>query len=870
MCWTSRINMHSALIHYRPWPQYQQMLLEQYPYYQLVTHDMHLQYSMNDHQEENYEQSRDEMPSEASDDQNHNADMFRLAFAASSWSKLVLNAEGLFNKLMSTNALPSNEQNLLKNQIEQWLCMKQEYEECIVGDESVSLHGYTENTRRSLERIEEVTETTETDEKTDESNNWARKQLHVRNKNCSSSSLNTSSKSETYETTPDVTDDSDESDVDSENSDFIDKLEESMKQFEIDTDNVVNSMKNGTLKSNDIFPGIYCSKSKNSISENDFNSRSNSPEPHSVCNNFITSVKLSSMSKQSARRASILPNSEMSIELAEFQKRNCQKQLNNNINLQQNNNHDLISFNSNKKTEAYPENNQNCAETLNINVKSENIKVESSLAIDCQHLNTLKTLRIDIIEKQSKVKKIQFNIDLLRKQIVELESAIQRRELFIEEIKQNSAARNTAKQKYREWQSKYEEKYRKYEKLLYCKKSQRNVGDIWSYQEEMDKYKQLLKRYEKKVKDIKNLKQIVDNSAKTLTFSKAAVNKFRKEMEVLKLQLNNEEKYKEELGIEIAECQKRVKQLEDVYNLTPANLKKILSVSEDGKNHRIIVKSDTNECSTETNIKSFCVNDSIREKSNCKNDDDVDEKESLRKEIRELRHIRDLLIKMQCDLSTVKMTPTTKIERHVLHVSEYIECIDAMMEEKNVMICSKADLNQNRSNKLDDNIPVFNRLEKLSHKELVTLIYKYIYKVVDLKESSQELEINNAKMEGDFKSLQMDYEKKLLDFQTTYEKHITMLLSCYPDESSSSVCESKIDRSREIAHLLKENHSLKQRIANYESLIKFDKSALTQAIQPHSIRNTKPVFKPSHQLMHAGPSQKATVFREGNKLVFQK
>ncbi|XP_030381722.1 kinesin-like protein costa isoform X2 [Scaptodrosophila lebanonensis] len=52
---------------------------------------------------------------------------FGLQFAASQWFKLVSNAEGLFSKLITSNALSELE----KEQIEEWMFLKQECEDCL-------------------------------------------------------------------------------------------------------------------------------------------------------------------------------------------------------------------------------------------------------------------------------------------------------------------------------------------------------------------------------------------------------------------------------------------------------------------------------------------------------------------------------------------------------------------------------------------------------------------------------------------------------------------------------------------------------------------------------------------------------------------
>ncbi|KAH8418422.1 hypothetical protein KR222_009865 [Zaprionus bogoriensis] len=62
-----------------------------------------------------------------------NPDNFGLQFAASQWFKLVSNAEGLFAKLVDSNAITELE----KEQIEEWLFLKQECEECLSSNEAL-------------------------------------------------------------------------------------------------------------------------------------------------------------------------------------------------------------------------------------------------------------------------------------------------------------------------------------------------------------------------------------------------------------------------------------------------------------------------------------------------------------------------------------------------------------------------------------------------------------------------------------------------------------------------------------------------------------------------------------------------------------
>ncbi|KAG9431279.1 kinesin-like protein costa [Apis mellifera carnica] len=240
------------MMHYTPWIHHQTMLDNHQcytPYINTVPSYPHNNHEQQHITEEESEQTGDEthdtMTSATSGERSSSADIFRLEFAAAQWSKLVSNAEGLFTKLMTSNILPHTEQD----QIEQWLCMKQEYEECIASDDTGSLQGYTENARRSLERIEEVTET---DEKTDESIHQMERKIEI---NCSSSSE--SELSETNDDDEEEEEEEDHSDVSSENPDFLEKLDECMNKLKIETDRIVDSTRDEFRETNiEIIPTV--------------------------------------------------------------------------------------------------------------------------------------------------------------------------------------------------------------------------------------------------------------------------------------------------------------------------------------------------------------------------------------------------------------------------------------------------------------------------------------------------------------------------------------------------------------------------------------------------------------------------------------
>lgn len=134
-------------------------------------------------------------------------DTFGLEFAAVQWLNLVTNAEELFNRLLHSILLTGEE----KEQIQRWLCLKQECEECVASDEATSFDGHP---RHSLERIEELTEDTENTQDISEGNG--------------------KSSDSQYESDS-------ESDFDYQHPDFEDKLEGYMDCFRDKVDMLIRS-----------------------------------------------------------------------------------------------------------------------------------------------------------------------------------------------------------------------------------------------------------------------------------------------------------------------------------------------------------------------------------------------------------------------------------------------------------------------------------------------------------------------------------------------------------------------------------------------------------------------------------------------------
>lgn len=833
-------------MHYSPWIQHQPILdhqccmqyIDTMPSYQV--HDHERQQLTEEETEQAGEEMHDTMTPATSGERSSSADLFRLEFAASQWSKLVSNAEGLFTKLMTSNILPHTDQD----QIEQWLCMKQEYEECITSDETTSLQGYAENTRRSLERIEEVTET---DEKTDESANQTKL-----NPNCTSSSESELSEvdDEDEEEEEDEEEDDDQSDVSSENPDFLEKLDECMNKFKIETDEIVDSTRDDFREANiEII----------------------SPVMRSVNNNYVPVSRPVPLRNPNSRRNSMLPGSDMCNEVLAFNDslKPCQNQILKNhipeyINpYMLDNRESEININDNINDNFIAIQNDNSPDLLLDALKNSEIS---------EPIKELKALTLNNEAKQTQVKKIQSNLDGAHKRIEELQTTIKIKQRFIADMIKNSDTRSSAKQRFHRKRSKLEEEYYNTRTQLAQAENASMYKDSEekTHKKEIELMKNIAIHYEKRMMDIDMIKQIAGDSAKKVLELEASLNTSKKQMDKLKRQLKREEERKKQLEDELAKDQQKIRELEEKYNLTASKLKEMQSESEDEKHN---TKSKT-DCSDkmknllDVSARISHLDHVLKEKSmDLERTADMDEKEALRHEIRNLRRTRDCLVDEKCNLDEKfqkERTLTTVEERKLLECGETIEAIDAMIEHKNEMICGRKDFDENQSQREKGERMLTERLKKLSHGEIITLFMKYFRKVIDLKESSKNLEVQITELEAHIAHQDwrlMEAEKRMILMQRQYEDKLHHVFRHFAEETSSSGYE-RLDKDSELVRFKKENRALKKRLADVEALLKG--TTPPRAASPCRILQ--------QGLKQITPNTRSTtkVTRQRNKLIIQK
>lgn len=798
-------------MHYGSWIP--QTMLDNHRYYPQYIEDPYR--IRSDHRDEENEQTGDDtLTTATSGERSSSADIFRLEFAATQWSKLVSNAEGLFNKLVASNVLPHNEQD----QVEQWLCMKQEYEECIGSDESSSVPGYAENTRRSLERIEEVTET---DERTDESGNPAEF------RNISDSCTSSSCESEMSE----EADEENESDVSSENPDFMEKLDECMNKFKLETDKLIDEVEDG-----------FREKGLPIISACAYPINNN--------NDYVPIVKPIPIRNPNSRRNSMLPGSEM-----------C---------------NEVIIFNGGFKP---PQKRDDChVKTRNINDNrvykhnSPDVLVDALKSNDTEPIRTLKTLTMNNEAKQNQVKIIQLELDKAHKRIDELQTTIRKKEKFIADMEKNTESRNGGKQKIQRKRLRVKKEYTRWaaaEKTL-C----RNTEDLTS-KREFELCKNMAIDYEKRLLDIEEIRQIAGESAKKVQELETSLNSSKKQMEKLQKQLKKEEERKNLLESELAEDQKKIRELEEKYNLTESKLQEMRSESEDERAHsRALSEQDKNNMMlVSSRISQIdCV---LKEKSmDLEKASDSEEKQALRHEIQNLRRTKDRLVEQKCGLDgklLKEKTLTTDEQRKRLECGETIEMIDAMIEHKNERICGRKNFNKNdNQNASSEKVIIDKHLSRLSEPEMKKLFYAYFRKVIDLKESSRNLEVLTNELEATIlnqeahtRSRLNQQNERFLRLEKEYEHKINSILRHYRSEAGTTRYD-RLDRDSEYMTLKKENRALKKQLAHYDVLLRGN--AITRATSPHRIQQLQ-----LKQIAPPPPENKTTtVTRKKNKLIIQK
>ncbi|KAM3964247.1 LOW QUALITY PROTEIN: kinesin-like protein costa [Aphomia sociella] len=237
--------------------------------------------------------------------------------------------------------------------------------------------------------------------------------------------------------------------------------------------------------------------------------------------------------------------------------------------------------------------------------------------------------------------------------------------------------------------------------------------------------KQYLERVDNSIVDYDTVKEIRRHETNLKTY--------KKQIEQIKRQIRKDEKRKSTLDIEIVKDKLKLDELSE----TSIEVKDRKSNSIKHFTHRI------------TQLDSI-----LKEKTNDLESLELSKEKELmlRKEIKNLRKTRECLHEQRCSLGHKRKmykSLSDSEERKLLECEEAIEAIDTAIEYKNNLICGKSpsaslsDSQDNRESRKGEQM-LMARLDKLSHDEMKTLLYRYFQKVVDLRGACTALEAGAA------------------------------------------------------------------------------------------------------------------------------
>ncbi|XP_076238472.1 kinesin-like protein costa [Calliopsis andreniformis] len=642
-------------------------------------------------------------------------------------------------------------------------------------------------------------------------------------------------------------DEDDQSDASLENSDFQQKLDEYMNKFKIDTDNFVESK----------LPRL-----------SDLDAASNTEWNKDV-------VKPIHSRSPNCRRNSMLPGSEMCKEVLIFN-----GTLKPNQNETNNETTESVNVRVSNSCDPEPITEENLTTQNNNSPGLQNNTPETTEVLES--IKELKSLTLSNEASQTQGKKMDTDLEEVYNHYCEAYSAMKAKVDLILDIHNNFDVLQSAKEKFENQSKELRRKYDKICKQLETETTKRKSKDV-------DVYKSKKVLYKDKLQDIEKLSKIIDDSIKATSALYNSIIAPKEQAEESQTQIR-----KEELEKKLEEDEKKILALAEKLNVTASRLKEIQSDSDDDKND----KSKTEKKNAlHVNAKISHLDHVLKEKSmDLKRTADTIEKEMLRSEIHHLRRTRDRLIDEKCDLDEKfqkEKTLSIVEERKLLEFGEAIEAIDAMIEHKNEMICGKKDFDDNQSQREKGERMLMERLAKLSDGEMRTLFYKYFLKVIDLKESSRNLEVQTAELENHIetqnwqiqtltnalKLTKLEAETRAVVLQKDYQQKLHLMFKHFSEETSSSG-EEGLNKA-EVAKYKSENERLTKLLITYKDIVeKLKKSGyIPNGLIDQYLRKITSISPPPPKLIPVNDHNKrdykkttttTKVTRQRNKLIIQK
>lgn len=389
------------------------------------------------------------------------------------------------------------------------------------------------------------------------------------------------------------------------------------------------------------------------------------------------------------------------------------------------------------------------------------------------------------VNLENKIRTIVNDLDGKKRQISELEKNILSKQELIDEI--NSDQRNKAKRNIRHKVEKARAEKENSEKELKALRktpgsNKEKIKRLEAYIEKQNETLTKLVNYGnlKQIDNarLKELQQAIQELRKQLNSMQKGVKKDTKALDGLKLKLKQEkskETKTERTGAGVGNVDTRITHLDYVLKEKTENLRQ-----NGGENEK---------------------------------------EESLRHEINNLRYEKDRLLKERYYLD-MKLKSDSGLSdrdaRKMLECDVVVEVIDSAIEFKNEMICGRHATTNKKGSATEAGHPgniiermgrqrigdhqLMTQLNRLNEKEMRTLLYKCLQKIIDLRDSSRQLELQVLQMEREReewkrkeKSLcnvlhqtRIAADRHSTNLQKQQEATLTLLLQVAAEDSGAS------------------------------------------------------------------------------------
>lgn len=362
---------------------------------------------------------------------------------------------------------------------------------------------------------------------------------------------------------------------------------------------------------------------------------------------------------------------------------------------------------------------------------------------------------------QSKLRTVITDLDAYQRQIKELKTTISLKKSLIDDYSKTTKTRAKARQRLQKERAKREAEYKKYKEA----DSGSNVGHL-----ELKK-KELKQR-------MKNLKETIGLTEENIEDHEKSLKDSLKELEELNDSVKRTKKLKDSLENELKMEKSKINK---ERNVTEKHNVKNVDSRITHMNH--VIKKKKNDLELFNDRKGG---------------------EALRQEIRNLRGIRDHVLKEKKSLvQKLKKDKTlTQVEeRKLLEYEESVEAIDHIVEYKNELICGRKSAETDDSLQLERGQQMLvDKWNTLPAEEMRTLLYKYFQKAVDLRDSTSKLEqqlmvlererdawecreraLNNA-----IRQARLEGESHAVLLQQQQEAKVALMLRHLADETSTN------------------------------------------------------------------------------------